>query len=340
MRAGGLKWFVVAACAGFTPLGLQAQAAASTTTDTVDEAQYRELLHKALQEYELGHWSEAKVFFSEAHALRPNARTLRGLGQTCYESRSYVEAIGFLEQALASQVQPLTDDMRHDVEKFLGEARGFVSRLVVQLEPESAELRVDQQPAKRNPDGSMWLDPGEHLLSVQAPGYASLTRTVNADGGNEVQQRLSLQPLVLSEPPALPIALAPQALAVQPSAADVAAPNPEPPRASAAATRSIVPIVVASASGAVAVAGGVLVAIGQSDKHAVEHPAPPAQWEDAKTAYDRGSTLLPVGWALLGVGAAGVVVGLSWYFWPRESAAAAGASLSVAPGGVVLSGAM
>jgi hypothetical protein len=318
---------------------LQAQTATPTAAETVDEAQYRELLHKALQEYELGHWSEAKVFFSEAHALRPNARTLRGLGQTCYESRSYVEAIGFLEQALASQVQPLTDDMRHDVERFLSEARGFVSRLVVQLEPESAELRVDQQPARRNPDGSVSLDPGEHLISAQAPGYASLTRTVNADGGNEVMQQLSLQPLVRSEPPALPVALAAQAWSVQPSAAGVA-PSPEPPRAGEAATRSIVPIVVASASGAVALAGGVLVAIGLSDKHAVEHPTTPAQWGDVESAYDRGSTLLPVGWALLGVGVAGVAVGLSWHFWPRESATAPRASLSVAPGGAVLTGAL
>jgi hypothetical protein len=324
------------------PFGLQAQASPSTSTagETVAEAHYRELLHKALQEYELGHWSEAKVFFSEAHALRPNARTLRGLGQTCYESRSYVEAIGFLEQSLASQVQPLTDDMRHDVERFLTEARGFVSRLVVQLAPENAELRVDQQPAKRNPDGSVSLDPGEHVLSVQAPGYASLTRTVNANGGNEIPQQLSLQPLAYSEPVPLAVAVAPQALAVPPTAAEVAAPTPEPPAASAAATRSIAPIVVASASGAVALAGGVLLAIGLSDKSAVEHPVAPAHWGDAETAYDRGSTLLPVGWALLGVGAAGVAVGLTWHFWPRESADAARASLSAAPGGVLLTGAL
>ena len=37
------------------------------------QARYRELIGKALQEYQLGHWPEARVFFADAHSgLHPH----------------------------------------------------------------------------------------------------------------------------------------------------------------------------------------------------------------------------------------------------------------------------
>jgi tetratricopeptide (TPR) repeat protein len=112
-------------------------------------ANYEDTIRHAVEEYSLGHWTEARFFFARAHALNPNARTLRGLGLTCYESRNYVEAIGYFKQALLSTEQPLTDKMRADLTQLLSQSEQFVTRVIVTLDPSTAELEVDHVPRER-----------------------------------------------------------------------------------------------------------------------------------------------------------------------------------------------
>lgn len=156
------------------------------------QAQYRELIAKGLQEYQLGHWSEARVFFTDAHTLWPNARTFRGLGMTCYEARSYVEAIDFLEQALVNQTQPLTPKLAEEAKGILDQARRFVSEVKLELEPANATVMLDDKPLVRREHGEILVDPGEHQLDVSAPGYRSMQRTLIAQGGQPVHAHVQL----------------------------------------------------------------------------------------------------------------------------------------------------
>jgi hypothetical protein len=153
---------------------------------------YRELITKALQEYSLGHWPEARVFFTDAHALWPNARTLRGLGMASYEERSYVAAIGYLELAIVHKTQPLTSKLATEAQSILEQAKRFVTVLRIEVSPEGARVTVDDEPPKYRPDGSVLLDPGEHSVQVESPGYASERRVVRAEAGREVQLRFVL----------------------------------------------------------------------------------------------------------------------------------------------------
>src|SRR5688572_33225726 len=89
------------------------------------DAAYDNLIKKALIEFNLSHWGEAKAYFQRAHQLRPSARTLRSLGLTSYEQRLYVSALGYLRQALVSQERPLTPEMRVQVQNEIEEARSF-----------------------------------------------------------------------------------------------------------------------------------------------------------------------------------------------------------------------
>lgn len=154
------------------------------------QAEYRDLISKGLQEYQLGHWSEARVFFADAHAIWPNARTFRGLGMACYEARNYVEAIGFIEQALSNQTQPLTPKLAEEARHILEQARRFVSELRLEVEPRNAVVMLDDKPLPR--EGRPLLDPGEHQLDISAPGYRSVHRTVVAQGGQPVHLHLEL----------------------------------------------------------------------------------------------------------------------------------------------------
>jgi tetratricopeptide (TPR) repeat protein len=164
------------------------------------QAQYRGLIEKALQEYALGHWPEARVFFSDAHAVWPNARTLRGLGMTCYEERSYVEAIGYLEQALENKIQPLTPKLASEAQNILAQAKRFVASAYFETTPGSALLRVDDQPVKWRPDGAVLLDPGDHSVEASSPGFEIERRTVRAEAGRELHLEIALHPSVELQP--------------------------------------------------------------------------------------------------------------------------------------------
>jgi hypothetical protein len=186
-------WWRMAACAlllaaGQAPLLAHADAGPAPVAQT----KYRELIAKALQEYALGHWPEARVFFADAHALWPNARTFRGLGMTCYEARNYVEAIDYLEHALESQAQPLTPKLANEARSILEQARQFVSRLELEVAPASAEVELDDHLLQRRADGSVLLDPGEHPLEVSAVGYHTFRRTLVAEAGRPLRVHVEL----------------------------------------------------------------------------------------------------------------------------------------------------
>lgn len=183
--------FVLLAVLGASPQ-LHAQSRAQAPANASD-AEYSALIDRAAHEYERGNWPEAKVFFVRAHAMRPSARTLRGLGLTSYEMRSYVEACDFLRLALDSRERPLTDKLRTQAETALSEASAFIARYRVSLEPKAATLKVDDRPPVLR-EGTLWLDPGTHLISAELQGWKTLTRSVLVQGGEQGELRLSLEP--------------------------------------------------------------------------------------------------------------------------------------------------
>lgn len=289
----------------------------SALAEPAATASYEDTIRHAVEEYSLGHWTEARFFFARAHALNPNARTLRGLGLTCYESRNYVEAIGYFNQALQSSEQPLTDKMRTDIAQLLQQAQQFVTRVIVTLEPANSEVEVDHVARELGSDRVVLLDPGEHQLSVSAEGHRAEQRTLNAEGG-ELHLEFRLRPA--DGGPAL-----------------VTRPQPPPPAAEPG-SGNLAPYIVMGAGGAALVAGAVLVGIAASDKHAVEHAKEGATWPELEPRYNRGRTFFPVGFALMGVGLAGVAAGLTWKLWPGEQERAPSARLQLSPSGIELSG--
>jgi tetratricopeptide (TPR) repeat protein len=195
-------------------LPLSAALAQAQTGQQSDDA-YDALVQKGIGEYERGNWLEAKVFFERAHALQPSARTLRSLGMTAYELRSYVEASGYLEAALASRDRPLTDSMRVQVENVLREAKAFSARLQVALEPNDARLRVDGQEPTRDNTGRLLLDAGEHELSASAPGFQSTSQRWTARPGANAELVLHLRRIAAGT---TPLARAPEAALTRTSA--------------------------------------------------------------------------------------------------------------------------
>lgn len=175
-------------------------------------AGYREAIDTALQEVAYGNFEEAREQFARAHALFPNARTLRGLGIAEFELRHYVVAADYLEQSLASQVKAIEGAMRDETASLLARAKTYVGELRVSVEPAHTTLLIDGARSISVTRQPIRLDVGEHVLEFRAQGYTSEQRQVTVRGG--VAANLSVQLAALSgavtAPGVLPAAPEPQ----------------------------------------------------------------------------------------------------------------------------------
>jgi tetratricopeptide (TPR) repeat protein len=158
----------------------RAQSEASAANEP---ASYREAVDRAIEEFGLGNFEEAREQFAKAHQIYPNARALRGLGMSEFELRNYVEAADYLERALASRTRALEDKSRRETERLLERTRGYVGELELELSPLSASVLVDGAPRAIGEGALLRLDVGSHSLELQADGYIAVKRDVTVRGG-------------------------------------------------------------------------------------------------------------------------------------------------------------
>jgi hypothetical protein len=257
--------------------------------------EYKELVRQGLLKYTRGFWDDARTYFLKAHELAPNARTLRGLALVSYDRHDHnVEAIDYAEQSLAHPVQPLNEKMKDELKLLIEQAEAQVVRAELVTTPADAELRVDGVQVSRRADGTVWLDRGEHVLSVSAPGHVDDARRLQLGDERQLRLEIALQPRTAAAP------------------AHIAAPSTQP----RAPERSALPWVVFGVSAGVAAAGGVVL------------------------AADAGASgLTPLGVTLLGVGAVGAIVGITWSLSARsDSERAPSARLQLSPASIQCSG--
>jgi hypothetical protein len=173
-----------------------ASGAASAQDAAHDEARYQELIGQALDEYERGNWDEAEGLFAQAHRIRPNARTLRGIGIAAFEARRYVRAVAHLRAALGSSVNPLTREQRTEVERALERAQTYVATIEITTDPAAAEVRVNDEPLAGG--GAVRLarvDPGLIQLRASAPSHSTSVRELRVAAGERQRLLVQLVPL-------------------------------------------------------------------------------------------------------------------------------------------------
>jgi hypothetical protein len=172
-----------------------AQMGTRHSEDAREPSGYKAAITAAVEEYEQKNFAEAREQFQRAHALFPNARTLRGLGLTEFELRNYVESVTMLSQALDSDVKRLEGPLRQETEVVLAKARGYVGELYLDLEPATAVVVVDGITRQLAPGKSLALKVGDHVLEFRAEGRLAERRAVQVKGGQVERLRV-----VLSEP--------------------------------------------------------------------------------------------------------------------------------------------
>jgi hypothetical protein len=154
------------------------------------------LIRDAVAEYDAGRFEEARALFRSAHARSPTARTLRGIGMSSFELRDYVDATRALEQALHETRRPLTEQQRRQVETLLARAETFIGRFTPRVEPATATLMVDGEPAHIEADGSVLLPFGRHRITARCPSCTPVEKLVDLEvtGGERGPLDLALAP--------------------------------------------------------------------------------------------------------------------------------------------------
>lgn len=152
---------------------------------------YQESIDEGVREFDAGNFVEARALFEQAHALQPNARTLRGLGFCAYELKRYVQATEELSAALTDPRNALTPELAATVHDSLDKARRFVGDLVLTTSPEDSRVVIDgvERSGRRYA-----LDAGEHRVVASAEGYQSRDLNVTITGMHTARAELVLLP--------------------------------------------------------------------------------------------------------------------------------------------------
>jgi hypothetical protein len=183
-----------------------ALASAAVSAPAAGPPGYDDAVTRGFDAFDARRYEDALLGFLDAHALYPNARTLRALGKTELELSHYVSSLHYLESALRSDERPLSRELRADTEALCAHVRGYVARLHITLRPPDAELRIDGVVVAAR-EGDLTVGEGSHLLVASAPGHHMLARRVDLAGGSTTRVQLDLDVMSLRSheaPPSSP----------------------------------------------------------------------------------------------------------------------------------------
>jgi len=288
------------ALAAWAALALALAVSTAHAQSDVAPPGYDALVDRGLSESAAGRWLEARAAFREAHALYPNARTLRGMGMASFEARDYVDAVRQLRLSLSARLRELTAEQRTQVEALLQQCQGLVGNYTTAHLPAGTELVVDGVRVAPEADGSLLLAMGPHRVQLRSEARQGAGE-LNVRGG---------------EYAALPILLEEASAAAAPAAAPTAATTEvSAPASPAEGDRpSLWPAQLTTFAGVAVLGAGVgLLIAGLAALHEVEDAPDDTEWSTLEGANDRAPLLTGIGGALIGVGAAATLGGTVWW---------------------------
>jgi tetratricopeptide (TPR) repeat protein len=234
----------LATCTLATPRGALAQTGASET------ARVTELFKSGKAAFAKGDMAEAERLFGEALAMRKSSDIAANLAQSELEQQKYRKAAEHFSWALANLLPSATDAQRKAVETGLARSRTEVAVLRLDIKPEGSDVLVGQDNLGKSPiTNSVFVDPGEVIVSVKHDGFVSVDKRVMVGKGTEQAVELTLAPKDGAAAPAMAAPVVDSGLqhSAEPATANDAGAVSEP--------KSLVPAFVATG---VAVAGGVV----------------------------------------------------------------------------------
>jgi hypothetical protein len=175
---------------GIASLSFAGRADAAPTAK--EKASARTLLNQARTAAQQKRWSDAAAAFRQADQLDPSPQTRLDLGRALVSGGKLVEAMKVL-RTLASgpAATPGAKKIAEASKKLLAETESRVPWIQLAVTPKDATATLDGEALDASSEAP--ADPGEHRISVEAPGYETQTRTITLREGvrERVEVRLS-----------------------------------------------------------------------------------------------------------------------------------------------------
>lgn len=192
----GRAFAVVLALAHVSTLDRLARAEPSVDPPARDRS--RAAFVRGVEQAERGRWAEARASFAAAYALYPHASILLNLGIAELRAGDPVSAERDLVRFFSEDRDAPPDDLA-SAREALSEARAKIGSILVEARPASARILVDGKPMQvvrsADADGASALArviPGAHVVRVEADGYPSEERSVEAQASNQVRVVVAL----------------------------------------------------------------------------------------------------------------------------------------------------
>jgi hypothetical protein len=172
-----------------------AAASAKPAPKPADKAAAKKLLAQGNQLVGEGDYLGALEKFRAAYDKFPSPKILLNIGTTLRQLGRNVEA--------ADVYQKYTQDPEHDaarekdVERMLGEIDAVVGHIVVTVDDPAATVRLDGKPIEPFTNGeSRRVEPGEHTLTAEKPGAATVVQSIVVKARQEHLVNLRFAPVV------------------------------------------------------------------------------------------------------------------------------------------------
>lgn len=138
-------------------------------------------------------WGEAIEFFRRSALLVERPSTLFNLSAAFMRVGQPVEALSACERYLVISDPHSDADQRVEVQRVMSEARVAMAYLRLRVQPDHAEVRIDNIPVARAQFNSIPLNPGRHAITVSAEGRVTWRTDFAVLTGERSAQNVELQ---------------------------------------------------------------------------------------------------------------------------------------------------
>jgi hypothetical protein len=179
---------------------LSAQADEAASADPKIKAQI--LLSEGTQLFNRGAMAEALDRFKQAYAEYASPKLLFNIGLTSRNLGRSVEAMDALEKFLA-EATDTPPEMIAEAKQSVVELRGMLGNMTILCSTLGAEVALDGRIIGFAPlPNSLWVMPGNHLITAQHQGFSPASVTVDVNAGTVHTLALAMQRV--SEEPVAP----------------------------------------------------------------------------------------------------------------------------------------
>src|SRR6478735_2538644 len=151
--------------------------------DSPDSDRANQLFKKGKVAFNAGKYNDALRIYTEAWSLKQSPDIAANLAQTESELGKHRDAAEHFSFALAHLLPSSTDEQQQALAEGLAQEKKEIGSLHVTLEPADSTLTIDDTAVTVPPTGDVYLDPGEHGVSVTHEGYESNRQTVRLSKG-------------------------------------------------------------------------------------------------------------------------------------------------------------